>query len=40
MQRALADTSVFIGLEAARFDAAQFAGFEWGVMPGVEVIKL
>lgn len=31
MQRALADTSVFIGLEAARFDARRFAGFEWGV---------
>jgi predicted nucleic acid-binding protein len=31
MKRALADTSVFIGLEAARFDAEQFADFEWGV---------
>jgi predicted nucleic acid-binding protein len=31
MQRALADTSVFIGLETARFDASRFAGFEWGV---------
>ena len=31
MQRALADTSVFIGLEAARFDARRFADFEWGV---------
>ncbi len=30
-QRALADTSVFIGLEAARFNAEQFADFEWGV---------
>ena len=30
-QPALADTSVFIGLEAARFDASQFAGFEWAV---------
>jgi predicted nucleic acid-binding protein len=30
-QRAIADTSVFIGLEAARFDAAQFADFEWGI---------
>jgi predicted nucleic acid-binding protein len=29
--RALADTSVFIGLEAARFDASRFDGFEWGV---------
>jgi predicted nucleic acid-binding protein len=31
MQRALADTSVFIGLETARFDARRFAEFEWGV---------
>lgn len=31
MRRALADTSVFIGLEAARFDPEQFADFEWGV---------
>jgi predicted nucleic acid-binding protein len=30
-QRALADTSVFVGLEAARFDAGRFAGYEWGV---------
>jgi predicted nucleic acid-binding protein len=30
-RRALADTSVFIGLEAARFDAGRFADFEWGV---------
>jgi len=30
-QRALADTSVFIGLEAARFNAERFADFEWGV---------
>jgi predicted nucleic acid-binding protein len=30
-QRALADTSVFVGLEAERFDAAQFADFEWGI---------
>jgi predicted nucleic acid-binding protein len=30
-QRALADTSVFIGLEAERFDADQFANFEWGI---------
>ncbi len=30
-QRALADTSVFIGLEAARFDADRFAEYEWGI---------
>jgi predicted nucleic acid-binding protein len=30
-QRALADTSIFIGLEASRFDAARFADFEWAV---------
>lgn len=30
-RRALADTSIFIGMEAARFDAARFAGYEWGV---------
>jgi predicted nucleic acid-binding protein len=30
-KRALADTSVFIGLEAARFDAIRFENFEWGV---------
>jgi predicted nucleic acid-binding protein len=30
-QRALADTSVFIGLEAARFDIDRFADFEWGI---------
>jgi predicted nucleic acid-binding protein len=30
-QRALADTSVFIGLEGARFDTDQFADFEWGI---------
>jgi len=30
-RRALADTSVFIGLEAERFDADRFAGYEWGV---------
>jgi predicted nucleic acid-binding protein len=29
--RALADTSVFIGLEAERFDASRFSGFEWGI---------
>ena len=31
LKRALADTSVFIGLEAARFDPSGFDGFEWGV---------
>jgi predicted nucleic acid-binding protein len=30
-RRALADTSVFIGLEAERFDAGKFADFEWGI---------
>ncbi|MFC4060423.1 type II toxin-antitoxin system VapC family toxin [Planomonospora corallina] len=30
-RRALADTSVFIGLEAGRFDRERFAGYEWGV---------
>ena len=30
-KRALADTSVFIGLEATRFDLARFDDFEWGV---------
>lgn len=30
-KRALADTSVFIGLEAERFDTARFADYEWGV---------
>ena len=30
-ERALADTSVFIGLEAAQFDAGRFADFEWGI---------
>lgn len=29
--RALADTSVFIGMEAARFGTDRFAGYEWGV---------
>lgn len=29
--RALADTSVFIGMEAARLGADRFAGYEWGV---------
>ena len=31
LKRALADTSVFIGLEAARFDPSRFDGLEWGV---------
>jgi len=31
VRRALADTSVFIGLEAARFNSEPFADFEWGV---------
>jgi predicted nucleic acid-binding protein len=31
MQRALADTSIFIGLEAERFDPTRFDGYEWGV---------
>lgn len=31
LQRALADTSVFIGLETQRIDASRFAAFEWGV---------
>jgi len=30
-RRALADMSVFIGLEAQRFDASRFAGYEWGI---------
>ena len=30
-RRALADTSIFIGLEPDRFDAAQFEGYEWGI---------
>jgi len=30
-QRALADTSVFIGLEAARFDVSRFADVDWGI---------
>src|SRR5882724_8917473 len=30
-RRALADTSIFVGLEAARFDVARFADFEWGI---------
>jgi predicted nucleic acid-binding protein len=31
MRRAVAATSVFIGLAAARFNPEQFADFEWGV---------
>ena len=30
-KRALADTSVLIGLEETRFDASRFHDFEWGV---------
>ena len=30
-RRALADTSIFIGLEAQRFDAEQIEDFEWGI---------
>ena len=30
-RRALADTSVFIGLEAERFEQSQLDGFEWGI---------
>jgi predicted nucleic acid-binding protein len=30
-QRALADTSVFVGFEADRFNADQFGNFEWGI---------
>lgn len=30
-RRALADTSVFIGLEGARLDVSRFADFEWGI---------
>lgn len=30
-QRALADTSIFIGLESSRFDPTRFADFEWAV---------
>ncbi len=31
VRRALADTSVFIGIEKNRFDADRFAEYEWGV---------
>jgi len=30
-RRALADTSIFVGLEAQRFDVGQIDGFEWGI---------
>jgi predicted nucleic acid-binding protein len=30
-RRALADTSIFVGLEAQRFEAEQIEGFEWGI---------
>lgn len=30
-RRALADTSIFIGMESARFDADRLAVYEWGV---------
>ena len=29
--RALADTSVLVGIEAAHFDVTRFADFEWGI---------
>ena len=31
VRRALADTSVLIGLEATRFDVGRFAEYEWGI---------
>jgi len=31
LRRALADTSIFIGLEAQRFEAEQIEDFEWGI---------
>ncbi|MCC5580555.1 type II toxin-antitoxin system VapC family toxin [Microtetraspora sp. AC03309] len=31
VRRALADTSVFIGFESARFEVERFVDFEWGV---------
>ncbi len=31
VQRAIADTSVFTGIEARRFSPSQFADFEWGI---------
>lgn len=30
-QRAVADTSIFIGLEGVRFDTTRFTDFDWGV---------
>jgi len=30
-RQALADTSIFVGLEARRFDASQIEGYEWGI---------
>ena len=30
-RRALADTSIFIGLEAQRFEPAEIENFEWGI---------
>ena len=30
-RRAVADTSIFIGLEAMHFDPGRFSGFEWGI---------
>jgi predicted nucleic acid-binding protein len=30
-QRALADTSIFVGLEAQRFEAERIEDFEWGI---------
>jgi predicted nucleic acid-binding protein len=30
-RRALADTSIFVGLEGRRFDASQIEGYEWGI---------
>lgn len=30
-RRALADTSIFMGLEADRFNTVQLSGFEWGI---------
>ena len=30
-RRALADTSIFVGLEAQRFQAGQIEDFEWGI---------
>jgi len=30
-RRALADTSIFIGLEAQRFESEQIEDFEWGI---------